>query len=78
MLDSSNIVQVGVAFAICNHSADFGNHESGWWGCSVARSPGFGLNQTSIQIIKEEISNIFIEPEYCARHCVKCFTYIDS
>ena len=30
------------------------------------------------QIIKEEISNIFIESEYCARHCVKCFTCINT
>lgn len=51
--------------------------DSGRQGCGVAKSPGFGLIHTSIQIIKR-MANIFIEPEFGARHGVKCLTYINS
>lgn len=52
------VVEVGVVFAISKHSVDFGNHESEWGrqGDGVAKSPGSGLSQASIQIIKEQVS----------------------
>ena len=54
VLDNSVIVDVGVVFAICNHSIAFGSHENGWWsGALLAKSLEFGLNQTSIQTIRE-------------------------
>lgn len=50
--------------------------DGGRQGGGVAKSPGFGLIQTSIQI--KRTGNIFIEPKYGARHCIKCFMYINS
>lgn len=43
----------------------------------IAKGPGLGLIETSIQRVKKR-DNVFIEPEYGAPHCVKHFLCINS
>lgn len=51
--------------------------DGGRQACGMTKSPGLGLIENSIQIVKRR-DNIFIDPEYGARHCVKRFVCINS
>lgn len=55
---------------------EHGRRDGGRQGGTIARSPGFGLIQTSVRI--KRTGNVSIEPGSGARHCVKCFMYINS